>query len=60
MLSLSYYKRSDAMELALDLSSTMCPHCGAVNLFPGLSEMPHSHAGSAARLFAYRSNLPGG
>jgi hypothetical protein len=25
------------MELALDLSTAMCPHCGAVNLFPGFS-----------------------
>jgi hypothetical protein len=25
------------MELTLSLSSAICPHCGAVNLFPGLS-----------------------
>ena len=25
------------VELGLSLSSAMCPHCGAVNLFPGLS-----------------------
>jgi hypothetical protein len=27
------------MELTLELASAMCPHCGAVNLFPGFSEM---------------------
>jgi hypothetical protein len=27
------------MELTLDLSSAVCPHCGAVNLFPGFSQI---------------------
>jgi hypothetical protein len=27
------------MELSLDLSSAVCPHRGAVNLFPGVSEI---------------------
>ena len=29
----------DEMELTLDLASAVCPHCGAVNLFPGFSEV---------------------
>jgi len=32
-------QRLREMELALSLSSAMCPHCGAVNLFPGLSQV---------------------
>jgi DNA-directed RNA polymerase subunit RPC12/RpoP len=28
-----------AMELTLDVAMAKCPHCGAVNLFPGFSEM---------------------
>jgi len=27
------------MELTLDLSSAICPHCGAANLFPGFSKI---------------------
>jgi hypothetical protein len=27
------------MELSLDVATAMCPHCRAVNLFPGFSEM---------------------
>ena len=27
------------MELSLDLSSALCPHCGAVNMFPGFSKV---------------------
>ena len=27
------------MELTLDLASAICPHCGAVNLFPGFSRI---------------------
>jgi uncharacterized protein (DUF983 family) len=27
------------MELALAVSSEMCPHCGKVNLFPGFSRV---------------------
>jgi uncharacterized protein (DUF983 family) len=27
----------DEMELALEMASEMCPHCGKVNLFPGFS-----------------------
>jgi uncharacterized protein (DUF983 family) len=27
------------MELTLELCSEMCPHCKAVNIFPGFSEM---------------------
>jgi RNase P subunit RPR2 len=27
------------MELSLDMTIENCPHCGAVNLFPGFSEM---------------------
>jgi hypothetical protein len=27
------------MELTLDCSSALCPHCGAANLFPGFSRM---------------------
>ncbi|MBV9083630.1 MAG: hypothetical protein JOZ62_13200 [Acidobacteriaceae bacterium] len=27
------------MELTLDVASAKCPHCGAVNLFPGFSQM---------------------
>ena len=26
-----------AMELTLDVASAICPHCGAMNLFPGFS-----------------------
>ena len=29
----------DQMELALDAAAAMCPHCRAVNLFPGLTEV---------------------
>lgn len=29
----------DEMEASLDVASAMCPHCGAVNLFPGFSEI---------------------
>lgn len=28
----------DEMELALEVATTICPHCSAVNLFPGFSE----------------------
>jgi len=27
------------MELTLDIGSAVCPHCGAVNLFPGFTGM---------------------
>jgi hypothetical protein len=27
------------MELTFDVSSAVCPHCGAVKLFPGFSEI---------------------
>jgi uncharacterized protein (DUF983 family) len=27
------------MELTLDVTSAICPHCGAVNLFPGFARM---------------------
>src|SRR5215471_14879315 len=27
------------MELTLDLCSSLCPHCGATNLFPGFSQI---------------------
>jgi hypothetical protein len=27
------------MELVLDVASSSCPHCGAVNLFPGFTKM---------------------
>jgi hypothetical protein len=29
----------DEMDLSLDLARVACPHCGAVNLFAGFSEM---------------------
>jgi hypothetical protein len=29
----------DEMESSLDVASAICPHCRAVNLFPGFSEM---------------------
>jgi hypothetical protein len=29
----------DEMQLTLDVASEKCPHCGAVNLFPGFSRM---------------------
>jgi predicted RNA-binding Zn-ribbon protein involved in translation (DUF1610 family) len=29
----------DEMQLSLDVASEKCPHCGAVNLFPGFSRM---------------------
>jgi RNase P subunit RPR2 len=29
----------DEMELTLDVASEICPHCGAINLFPGFSAM---------------------
>ena len=29
----------DQMELSLDVTSEMCPHCKGVNLFPGFSQM---------------------
>jgi RNase P subunit RPR2 len=29
----------DEMELTLEVASEKCPHCGAVNLFPGFSGM---------------------
>jgi uncharacterized protein (DUF983 family) len=29
----------DQMELLLDVATGKCPHCGAVNLFPGFSKM---------------------
>jgi DNA-directed RNA polymerase subunit RPC12/RpoP len=29
----------DHMELAQDVASERCPHCGSVNLFPGFSRM---------------------
>jgi hypothetical protein len=29
----------DRMELALDVASAICPHCGAVRLAPGFSEL---------------------
>ncbi len=29
----------DEMELTLEMDSAMCPHCGAVNLFPGFSRI---------------------
>lgn len=29
----------DEMELTLDLATVQCPHCGEVNLFPGLSKV---------------------
>jgi hypothetical protein len=27
------------LELSLELTSALCPHCGAVNLFPGFSQI---------------------
>jgi RNase P subunit RPR2 len=29
----------DQMELALDVASAICPHCGSVHLAPGFSEL---------------------
>jgi hypothetical protein len=29
----------DDLELSLDVTTTKCPHCGAVNLFPGFTRM---------------------
>jgi len=29
----------DEMELTLDVATARCPHCGAVNVFPGFSSM---------------------
>jgi uncharacterized protein (DUF983 family) len=29
----------DEMELSLEFASEKCPYCGAVNLFPGFSQM---------------------
>src|SRR5689334_7263278 len=34
-----FQRTFDEMELSLDLASEKCPHCGAVNLFPGFSQM---------------------
>ena len=32
-------RTQDEMQLSLDIASEQCPHCGAVNLFPGFSRM---------------------
>ena len=32
-------RTQDEMQLSLDIASEQCPHCGAVNLFPGFSPM---------------------
>ena len=29
----------DEMEVALPVAAAVCPHCGAMNLFPGFSQM---------------------
>ena len=33
------WRALDEMELSLAVASEKCPHCGAVNLFPGFSRM---------------------
>jgi hypothetical protein len=33
------------MELTLDVASAVCPHCGAVNLFPGFSRIERLSVG---------------
>jgi hypothetical protein len=35
----SLQRTLDDLELSLDLTTTKCPHCGAVNLFSGFTEM---------------------
>jgi hypothetical protein len=39
VLAAELRKTFDEMELALDLATEICPHCGGANLFPGFSEM---------------------
>jgi hypothetical protein len=34
-----FKKALDAMELEMDFATAKCPHCGAVNLFPGFTEV---------------------
>ncbi len=42
-------KTFDELELTLDVASEVCPHCGAINLFPGLSKVLAFTSADAAK-----------
>jgi hypothetical protein len=48
----------DEMELSLDLTRERCPHCGAVNLFPGFSQVAAFVCKECGRGAAVRPSRP--
>ena len=48
------------MELTLDLCSAACPHCGAVNLFPGFRRSWHPRVRNAEKVRNFRTILISG